>query len=80
MMITVSLVDISPSTVIALKLVGKDPLESKKEQDRRAAFQAQIADCFGKLKVERKYAGPINLGEVSMELHKQLAVAAEKVA
>ena len=66
--------------LIALKLVGKDPLQDKKEQDRRAAFQAQIADCFGKLKVMRKYVGPINLGEVAMELHKQLAVAAEKVA
>ena len=54
--------------IIAGKLVGLDEEETKAEQQKRKLFQEQIAWCGSKLKVMRKYEGPINVEEATFNV------------
>jgi len=51
------------------KVFGEDDEES-------TLVQQQVADCLGKLKVEREYDGPINIVEPHVTVNPQLAKAA----
>lgn len=50
---------------IANKLYGED-------EEEATITQQQVADCTGKLKVERKYEGPINIVDATMQVHRPL--------
>jgi hypothetical protein len=59
--------------IIAGKLTGLDEETTKKEQHRRELIQESIADCTAKLKVDRKYEGPVNVEDCAIVVREGLA-------
>ena len=67
--ITISAKEIKEQAdVIAGKLVGTDEETTKAEQQRRALIQQAIAEASARLKVVRKYQGPVNVEEAGLSI------------
>jgi len=62
----------SEATRISNKMFGENDKEI-------TIVQEQVADCTSKLKVTRKYDGPINLEDVSIDINQEY-LALEEVA
>ena len=68
------------AALLTQKLVGVNPEETERQQQKRALLQECIADCLGKLKRMRPYDGPVNLGDVHLDVDLATSDLAVKAA